>query len=35
MNEEMLRKKLVEKPLGYWEEKSYMMIMPPLEEEDV
>lgn len=31
----MLRKKLVEQPLAYWEEKSYMMVIPPLEEEDV
>lgn len=31
----MLRKKLAEQPLAYWEEKSYMMVIPPLEEEDV
>lgn len=31
----MFKKKLVEHPLAYWEEKSYMMVIPPLEEEDV
>lgn len=31
----MFRKKLVEQPLGYWEEKSYMMAIPKSDDEDI
>lgn len=31
----MFKKKLVEQPLGYWEEKSYMMAIPRSDDEDI
>ncbi len=31
----MFKKKLVEQPLNYWEEKSYMMVIPKDQEEDL
>lgn len=31
----MFKKKLIEKPLNYWEEKSYMMGIPPTDSDDV
>ena len=31
----MRRKELFEVPLGYWEEKSYMMVIPPNKEENL
>lgn len=31
----IMKKKLIEKPLEYWEEKSYMMVVPPAEDEDI
>lgn len=30
-----MKKKLVEKPLEYWEEKSYMMVVPPIYNDDI
>jgi len=30
-----LKKKLVEAPLAYWEEKSYMMVIPKIDDENL